>query len=143
MSKKIALVVGLVVVAGGLAFYGGMKYGQNKSLAAAAQRQARFGQMGGANSNRTGRVGAGGGFVNGEIVSVSDQSLTVKINNDGSKVVFFTSTTPILKSVTGTSQDLKAGEQVMITGATNPDGSISAQNIQIRPASSTFPGGAK
>jgi hypothetical protein len=40
-----------------------------------------------------------------------------------------------LRSISiGSISDLNMGQKVMVNGKTNPDGSIAAQNIQIRPA---------
>ena len=137
MKKIITIIVLTSVIVGGGAFYGGMKYDQSKT---AASRQARFQQLGGqqgaafAGGARAGRMQrAGGGFVAGEILSKDDKSLTIKLQDGGSKIVLFTSSTPISKSSSGSLEDLSVGSSVSITGTSNQDGSVTAQSIQLRP----------
>jgi len=133
-NKKIGFVIGGIVVLG-IVFYGGLAYG--KSHATTSTPVA--GQFGGAGSFRGARGGAGGagaaagGFIAGQIVSKDATSITVSIISGGSKIIFFDSGTKISKTVAGTSGDLTAGTNVMITGATNSDGSVNATSVQIRP----------
>ena len=145
-NKMMAVIIGVVVVGTG-SFYAGMKYG---AIASSGQvllqnGQARFPQMGvgGGRGARTNGVN-GGGFANGEVISKDEKSITIKLRDNrqsssaqdgqgGSKIVFFSDSTQIMKTVDGSSKDISIGEQVMATGSANPDGSISAQAIQIRP----------
>ncbi len=127
MKKIIPIVVAIAII-GGISFYGGMTYGKGKASSA---NQARFQQMAGTNGARGAR--AAGGFTAGEIISKDDKSVTVKLSNGGSSIVFFTDSTPILKSAAGSFQDLAVGEQITAMGTANQDGSMSAQSIQIRP----------
>lgn len=152
MSKNQYIIAGVAVailVAGG-AFYGGIQYGVNKTKAIQMAGRGNFvgggnnqqhpgfqgtpnGQNGqGGGQMRQQRMG-GGGFVGGEITSKDDKSLTIKSQDGSSKIVFFSDSTKIGKTTDGSLSDLATGQQVMVNGQSNADGSIAAQNIQIRP----------
>lgn len=146
MKKIIAIVLGLVIVCGG-SFYAGMKYDQSRTV---ADRQARAQQFGGANvggmirGNSGARGGASGGFVSGVILSKDDKSVTIKLNDarqqneqGGSKIVFLSGSTQVMKSAAGSLDDLTVGETIMVTGSANSDGSINAQSVQTRPETKT------
>lgn len=133
MSKKIIgfVLIGFVVVAG-LAFYAGKTYAMRSKVSFAVnQGQSRFsGQMG---ASRGGRMGAmGGGFNGGKIISISGTSMTIQGRDGSSKVVFFKTDTPVTKMVAGANADVVVGKDVTINGTPNPDGSITAESIQIR-----------
>ncbi len=145
MKKNIPVFIIIVIIVGAGSFYGGMKYDQSKNPTAnrnaggfanlsSEERQARLQQFGAIGQNGGARgTQANGGFATGEIISKDEKSLTIKLQDGGSKIVFFSDSTPIMKSASGTSQDLATGEQVTVTGTANQDGSISAQSIQLRP----------
>lgn len=127
-SKNLILLIGALIVIGGGAFYGGMQYSRYKVMAG---RTARFQGMGGTQgiANRTN----GGSFTNGEILSKDDKSITIKLPDGGSKLVFVSDSTQVMKSTTGTPDDLAVGQQISANGTANTDGSINAQSVQIRP----------
>jgi len=149
MNKLIAIVIATAVVVGGGAFYGGMKYAQSKApqgrLSQAdfqnlqnfspEERQQRLQELGAnAGGFRGGqRGGNAGGFTTGEIISKDDKSVTVKLRDGGSKIVFLSDSTEITKSAAGTLSDLEVGKNISVNGTTNSDGSITAQLIQLRP----------
>lgn len=135
MKKILAIIIALIVMGGG-AFYGGMKYAQNKSLQGSAQgnfqklrslspkeRQQRLQKVG---------VRTGSGFANGEIISKDDRSITIKLQDSGSKIIFYSDNTKVSKFVNGTSDDLEIGKSITVKGTVNDDGSITAQSIQLR-----------
>jgi hypothetical protein len=132
-NKIISIGIAIIVTVGGGAFYGGMKYAENK---AASDRQQRIQQFGGSRTEfRSGGSGnrAAGGFTSGEIILKDSKSITVKLRDGGSKIIFYSDATEIGKFIKGTFSDLEIGKNVSVNGAANPDGSISAESIQLRP----------
>lgn len=140
MNKTIITVI-IVVLVGTGSFYGGMKYGENKASSNAGpgfgqlqnltpeQRQQRMQQF----QQNGGQRRGGANFAGGEIISRDDKSITVKLQDGGSKIIFYSSSTTIGKMAMSTPNDLSIGENVMANGTANSDGSITAQQIQIRP----------
>jgi hypothetical protein len=140
---KNVVVIIIILVVGGGAFYGGTLYEKNSLQSQGMIRQAgngangqtrgqgqgggRFGANGGAN-------GANGSFATGQIISQDSSSITIKSQDGSTKIVYFSGSTTVGKTVSGSSSDLTTGEQVMVQGKANSDGSIAAQNIQIRPS---------
>lgn len=136
-KKMITLLVIVVVVIGGLGFFSGSVYAKHSAsnTMSASMSGGQF-RMGGATvGNRTfgQRAGAAGnGFSGGQVIAKDDTSITVQGRDGSSKIVFFTTGTPVSKMVAGTSSDLSVGQTVMITGTPNSDGSISASSIEVR-----------
>jgi len=135
-KKNLTTLIIAVVVVGAASFYGGMKYSQSQQPANNRQGMANFqGRPGGAGANIAGmrnRVGAGGGFINGDILKKDDTSLTVKLPDGGSKIIFINASSSIVKSTAGSTADLSIGKTVSINGTANADGSMMAQMIQLR-----------
>jgi hypothetical protein len=154
VSLIIAVVVGAAGFAGGMMF---QKNNDSLKNVSPQNLQAKLkslglnnGGLGGANGNRNvsgrfpggfagGRVGAG--FVTGQIISADSQSITVKQQDGSTKVVYFSGSTTIDKTVTGVATDLLVGQEVTTNGTANSDGSIAAQTIQLRPAGTVPPVG--
>ena len=151
MNKLIVSVIAVAVVVGGGAFFGGMKYAESKSPRgqfsradfqnlSPEERQQRFGANAGGAFGGDHAGGGGfrggerrGGFTAGEILSKDDKSVTVKLQDGGSRIIFLSDSTQISKSTSGTLSDLAVGESIMVTGTANSDGSVTAQTIQLRP----------
>lgn len=131
INKNLFISVAITaVVAGGAGYYVGAKTG------ATATASARGQMMGGQGMGRGGfaRGGANGNVVSGEVVTMSDTSLTVKTREGSSRVVLLTGGTKVAKQVDGVKTDVKQGLNVMIIGTQNGDGSVTAETVQIRPA---------
>jgi hypothetical protein len=141
-SLAITIIIALVVGVGG--FYGGTIYEKGSLSKQGLLRSSASGQ--GGNEGQRGPGGQGGGrfgqgpggangnFVAGQITAKSDNSITVQGRDGSSKIVFFSGSTSIGKAVQGATSDLASGQQVVVSGTNNSDGTVTAQNIQIRPA---------
>lgn len=129
----------LLIIIGGLSFYGGMKYQQRKIPSFGNGTQMRAFNGNGANTNQR-RMG--NGQVVGEIVSVDDKSIDVKSNDGSSKIILLSDSTAINKATSGQKSDLVVGEKVVVFGTSNSDGSISGTNIQLNPTMPNNPSGA-
>lgn len=141
--KKVATFIIVVLAMGAGSFYGGTLYGRSSADPAragafvnldAGQRQARLQQFGGQLPGGPGLRANGTSAVNGEVLSSDGGSLTIKLRDGGSKIVLTSSSTQVVKAEASSLADVAAGEQVMVFGSANGDGSITAQSIQVRPA---------
>ena len=127
-NNYLVVIVAIIVGLGG--FYGGMKYQESKTPEFAKNlpenfEQMRGGQMGHISNNDSTTT------VRGEIISMDDSSVTVKLSDDSSKIVIFSDSTSINVSEEGSAENLIEGTEVMVIGQTNSDGSVTASNIQI------------
>ncbi len=156
MNKQtISVAVATLVVGAATGFYGGIQFQAKKSPSLSSfqnmtpeQRQQAFGQFRGANGQvtpggqtprRAGGASAGNGFATGDILSKDDKSITIKMRDGSSKIVFLSGATAVGKTTTGTKDDLTVGEQVMVNRTSNSDGTLTAQSIQIRPVTQNSP----
>lgn len=140
MGKRIAVVLGvlaLVIVAAGGGFFYGKSVGA--SQASLARQQFARGRLNGQGSqtpaaNRTPQPGSQNGARQGNGTMGTVESIegdTVVISTQqGSVRVKTTDTTLIQKFTSVGVKDLATGEQVMVAGSKNDDGSITARSIQ-------------
>ncbi|MBI4250097.1 hypothetical protein HY622_00720 [Candidatus Uhrbacteria bacterium] len=140
------IIIGFVVcalVAGSAGVYGGMLYVKSKQSAASdafSEGRAQFfrgaGMSGqGVQGSRNGLRRAAGAFAAGDIIAKDDTSITLKLQDGGSKIILLSPSLSVSTFTAGTSSDLTVGTPVMVTGEGNPDGSMTAQSIQVRPVS--------
>ena len=137
---RVHIVWAIVVV---LALVGGYYYGKSAG-------RPSFAGFGGTGSSTRGGFagrgagGAGGGFAAGQVTAKDSTSLTLQLANGNSEVVFYSSSTSVIEPQPASINDVTPGTNVMVGGTTNSDGSVTAQSIQVRTASSTggFGGGA-
>jgi Domain of unknown function (DUF5666) len=147
----LAVAVGVVALAAGL--FVGMSYGKGHPSVETAmetvsnltpEQMAQLGTSGGGfpgggfpgggfpgGAAGDGNGNARGGFTAGSIVSNDGSTITIKMNDGSTKFVLYSGSTTIRKSAEGTSADLVAGENVVVTGSANSDGSITATQIQL------------
>ncbi len=128
LKNKNLIIIGVValLIGGGAGFFAGTKYQQSKTV---SQRSTANGNPGGRMMGRFGN--ANGMAVRGQIISADKGSITVKMQDGSTKIVILGSSTMVGKTSTGSVSDLTNGSTVIVFGATNSDGSITAQNIQV------------
>ena len=128
-KNNLILVIVIAVVVGGLAFWGGAQY-QKRQIGNFRSDQpvnirGQLKEMPERNGTQLGRA------VNGEIISVEDETITIKTQEDDTRIVIFSDSTRINKTNEGSIADLQIGEQVMVVGAEDTSGAVTAQNISI------------
>jgi hypothetical protein len=124
----------VIVLVGG--FLGGMKYGESKALKNLTPEKMReiFQQRGGQffAQNQGQRQRAGQNFLSGQVISKDEKSLTVKLPDGSTKIIFLSQSTQILKSAEGSIDDVQVGKEILVAGNQNTDGSLTARTIQVR-----------
>lgn len=144
MNKTISMLVGAIIIVGAVAFYGGVQYGKNSATSGAGQQGgAQNGRGAGYGRRGTGGAGAPAGFVNGSVIAKDDKSITVQGRDNNTTIVFFATSTTVMKSVDGSVADVAVGNDVVINGDSTSDGIITAKSIQIRPAGAAQKSGAQ
>lgn len=136
MKKYLVHIVWAVVVI--VALGGGYYWGRASGASARGNFAAGAGAYG--SSTRRGGFaggagGAGGGFVSGQIMEMDSSSITLQLPSGSSEIVFYSSSTPVTEPTIVSVSKLSVGTNVMVGGTSNSDGSLTAQTIQVRPAS--------
>lgn len=140
-GAQVGILAGAVVVAGGLGFLGGSQYqkaqtpnGSNfpsmQNMTSTQRDQMR--QQAGGNGAPSGNV-AGRGGVSGSIVSKDDKSMTVKLSDGSTKVVYYSSSTSVSTQSAASANDLAVGKKIQVSGTSNSDNSTTANQIIIVP----------
>jgi hypothetical protein len=139
------LIAGVIVLVAGAAvggFFGGRAYERNQANTIRNDFMSERGIQGfnpnaAPNENFTpGQNGTNfpsGGFgrgASGEVKSIDGNTLTLTTGQNETKVTL-SDTTAIVKSTSGTTADLAAGQQVMVTGERDADGNVTATQVMI------------
>ncbi len=132
MKNSLIITIIVAVIVGAGAFYAGMQYQKSQRPTFGNGQFSRQFQNGQAGQSGA-RQGFGARPVTGEIISSDDKTVTVKMQDGSSKIVILSDKTSINKAAEATVADLKSGERISAFGTENPDGSITAQNIQLNP----------
>lgn len=121
MNKQITTII-LALVIASIGFFGGIQYQKSQTpQRGTGTFQRRLGQ----NQNEQ--------AVRGEILSTDATSMTVKMQDGSSKLIILSGSTNITKQATGSKDDLKQEQEVVVFGSTNSDGSVTAQVVQLNP----------
>lgn len=125
MKKNLIVTIIVAIVVGALGFYGGIQYQKSQRGSFSANPQRFFNGMG------MKRAPSGLVPVNGEVTSFDGNTITVKTQNGGSKIVIYSDSTKINKTTEGSKSDIKVGENVMVFGSTGSDGTVVAQTVAV------------
>jgi hypothetical protein len=126
-NNNLVITIVVAVVVGVAAFFGGTMYQKSQTPANGGQfSQVSFQRGQGGNFRRTG--GAGNATM-GEIASIDDKSMTVKLQDGSSKIVNLSDKTIFSKTSTASKTDFKVGDRVTAFGSAASDGSITAQMV--------------
>jgi hypothetical protein len=130
MKKTILFLVILIIIGGG-SFWGGIQYEKNKISSQKPSFQNLSSEQRQQFAQRAGRAGAN--FLSGEVINKDEKSLTLKLPDGSTKIVFFSGSTQISKAIEGKIDDIEIGKQIMVSGDQNSDGSYTAKTIQLSP----------
>lgn len=125
-NQNIFFTLIFVIISLIVGFFGGVYYQRS-------QRATRFNRLNFQSNNPTGRFIQGTRPINGTIIKKNNESITIKLRDGSTRIVFLNEKTQISKSTLASKEDLTENKSVFIVGQQNPDGSISAENIQINP----------
>jgi hypothetical protein len=157
MKKQYLVTLAIIIAVAAGAFFGGLAYqksndslkglsGQDltKKMQSLGLSENGFAVGANVNGSRTFPGGSGnrqfgGGMVNGDIVSMDSQSITVKQQDGSTKTVYYSSSTTVSKSTTGSASDLTVGATVRANGTSNTDNSVTATTIQLNPTETGIP----
>lgn len=135
--KTNTIILGLILLflVGGISFGIGYKVANAKTKLSnfANNRAGQNGNRMGGQNNPSGGMMRGNRQTFGEVISLDDKTMTIKMPDGSSKTVLLSSTMTVNKSVEAVKTDLKVGSKVAIFGSQNTDGSQTATNIELDP----------
>jgi hypothetical protein len=115
--------------------FGGKAWGDSGSSSSIDQLMANGGPglRRGDGSMPAGAPGGrnGGNMVSGSIIAIDADSITVQTTDGSTKIVLLSSSANISLVTSGSTSDLKTGENVVISGTTNTDGTVTATSIRL------------
>lgn len=118
----------IVILACAASFYGGTLYAKHAAVTARGTFSAGAVARGAMQGAGTLRVFGG---VSGEVLSIADGIMTVKLGSGGSTIVHYTQATPVMTTASSSLSAITAGSFVTVSGATATDGSVSADSIRL------------
>ena len=138
-TNQIVVLVLSIVLSLGVGFFVGSKFKQDQKPEFTNQFSPRYRDLLGREKQGQDKAGPKGSVMRGsrpvvgEITASDGKSLTVEMNDGSSKIVLVSSSTSITKAQSADTNSLKIGEKISVFGTQNPDGSTTAQSIQLNP----------
>lgn len=127
-KKNIYFLITIAVLIACATFFAGVKWGTKKSLAPQTACTAPANNQPVQNVNQS-----KSDVAVGQITAKDDLSFTVKMADGSLKKIIFSDSTIVRKTDLVKPSDLDVGRQITVNGKNNPDGTLSAQNINARP----------
>lgn len=148
MKYTNTIVVGMVVTATIIGFFGG-RYYQKRQINTVGNGNFNF-QGRGWNNEQDGGRGSGramnndgnnngaqgmrgGNMTSGEVTSMDDKSITVKMSDGSSKIILLSESTTYSMSESTTKDKIAVGTKVAVFGVSTSDGSLTASSIELNP----------
>lgn len=138
MKKNILLVLIATVFIICSSFYAGVRYEKNVKIPFESRLTAGLSNIRNQSVSAPRALGnrfqrdAEGGNISGKVVSNENNTVTVQLQNGGTKLVIVPLSAVVTKSNVVKISDITNDQYVMVSGKINTDGSITAQSIQIR-----------
>jgi hypothetical protein len=130
MKNNPTIMIVIAIAIAGVAFFGGMQYQKSQQGSSLTGTFQRFPNGENQQMRRQGVSARSGGFTSGEIVSIDNNTVTIKTQDGSNKIVVYSDSTKISKTSDGSKSDLKVGERITAVGSES-SGMITAQNISI------------
>jgi hypothetical protein len=134
MKNKILIPIVVFIFALVVGFFGGLTYQKS-------QTTTRFAQMGNRQTNglsvqngtgqKNGTMMRGNAPVSGKIINQDTTSITVQSADGSNKIIIISDQTKVNKTQVASKTDLKVGDEVMVIGTTDTNGSVTAQSISL------------
>jgi uncharacterized protein (UPF0333 family) len=134
MNKNMMIVVAaiLIVVAAAGGFFGGTMFQKNQTSTLGAMGRGNFATRFGQNG-QNGQNAQAFRPVRGQVLSMGNNSLTVKMSDGSTKIVVLSASTSFVQSTKAVLSDIKTGDTINVVGTQNSDGSVTASDVQINP----------
>src|SRR6266404_7657982 len=99
MNKITTIIIGIVLI--GASFFSGVKYAQSKTPI-----RGNFTTFGSGSQRGTRGNPNVGGVINGDIIAKDNSSITIKMRDGSTKIIFVSDSTNVMKFVQGNLSDL-------------------------------------
>lgn len=133
MKKTITISVITGILTLVLGFFGGLTYQKSKTTSQfirGGNRQTNGTTLQNGVGQRNGAIRGGAPF-SGKIISQDATSLTIQSADGSNKIVVISAQTKVNKTQEASVTDLKTGDDVMVIGTQNTNGSLTAQSISL------------
>ena len=131
------IIISIILIIG--AFFLGRSLASSSNSANPNNFPGRTGGMMQGQGNKAGNLGSS---LRGVIGSIDTTSIVIKNQDGSSRIVLLSASTTVSKSVIADISTLIAGDNVMVRGKTNSDGSVTADSIQVFTGQNFGPQGA-